>query len=74
MLLLTTLSQSEPHGRLLEPPSRASMWRLGLPNPPNYNDNQLFCGGKQVSRGEATVGRGVGQGPGWYCEEQISKS
>ena len=37
------------HGRLLEPPSRASMWRFGFDNPPNYDDNQLFCGGVHVS-------------------------
>ncbi|KAL5018830.1 hypothetical protein ScPMuIL_004552 [Solemya velum] len=36
------------HGRLVEPPSRSSMWRYGYDNPPNYDDNQLFCGGFQV--------------------------
>ncbi|KAK6168959.1 hypothetical protein SNE40_020105 [Patella caerulea] len=36
------------HGRLLDPPSRSSMWREGFKNPPNYDDNQLFCGGVQV--------------------------
>ncbi|XP_075218054.1 uncharacterized protein LOC142322855 [Lycorma delicatula] len=33
------------HGRLIEPPSRASMWRYGFNTPPNYNDHELFCGG-----------------------------
>ena len=33
------------HGRLVEPPSRNSMWRYGFSNPPNYSDNQLNCGG-----------------------------
>lgn len=33
------------HGRLMEPPSRNSMWRFGYPNPVDYNDNELFCGG-----------------------------
>ncbi|XP_076458575.1 uncharacterized protein LOC143292274 [Babylonia areolata] len=33
------------HGRLMDPPSRSSLWRLGFHNPPNYDDNQLFCGG-----------------------------
>ena len=37
-----------PHGRLMEPPSRASMHRLGYNTPRNYEDNQLFCGGVQV--------------------------
>ncbi|XP_060075035.1 uncharacterized protein LOC132554743 [Ylistrum balloti] len=43
----------EGHGRLLEPPSRSSMWRSmkngarEFPDAPiNYNDNQLFCGGR----------------------------
>jgi len=34
------------HGRLMEPPSRASQWRMGFDNPRDYNDNQGFCGGK----------------------------
>ncbi|XP_041377331.1 uncharacterized protein LOC121389749 [Gigantopelta aegis] len=33
------------HGRLMDPPSRSSMWRLGYKTPPNYNDNALNCGG-----------------------------
>ncbi|XP_062616040.1 uncharacterized protein LOC134277745 [Saccostrea cucullata] len=33
------------HGRLLDPPSRSSMWRFGLSPIKNYNDNQLSCGG-----------------------------
>ena len=33
------------HGRLMDPPSRNAMWRFGFPNPINYNDNELFCGG-----------------------------
>ena len=36
MKLLVTLafvSLSEQHARLMEPPSRASMWRLGYPTP-----------------------------------------
>ncbi|XP_012258067.2 uncharacterized protein LOC105687198 isoform X2 [Athalia rosae] len=36
------------HGRLMDPPSRNSMWRFGFPNPVNYNDNELFCGGYAV--------------------------
>ncbi|ROT74822.1 hypothetical protein C7M84_006684 [Penaeus vannamei] len=33
------------HGRLMDPPARNAMWRLGYPNPVNYNDNELYCGG-----------------------------
>ncbi|XKL59299.1 hypothetical protein PGB90_000315 [Kerria lacca] len=36
------------HGRLMEPPARNSMWRFGYPNPVDYNDNELFCGGYSV--------------------------
>ena len=39
---------TEGHGRLLEPPSRASAWRVGFDTPPNYSDNELYCGGKYV--------------------------
>ena len=37
------------HARLLQPPSRSSMWRFGFDNPADYNDNQGFCGGIKVS-------------------------
>lgn len=33
------------HGRVLQPPSRASAWRYGFPTPPNYDDDGLNCGG-----------------------------
>ncbi|XP_075147104.1 uncharacterized protein LOC142221309 [Haematobia irritans] len=33
------------HGRLIEPPSRASAWRYGFSTPPDYNDHELYCGG-----------------------------
>ena len=36
------------HGRLMDPPARNSMWRLGFDNPVNYNDNELYCGGRMV--------------------------
>ncbi|KAJ8880438.1 hypothetical protein PR048_016907 [Dryococelus australis] len=32
----------------MDPPARNSMWRFGFPNPVNYNDNELFCGGYAV--------------------------
>ena len=46
ILMITEVSG---HGRLLNPPSRASMWRENYDNPANFNDNQLFCGGRAVS-------------------------
>ncbi|XP_033748370.1 uncharacterized protein LOC117333264 [Pecten maximus] len=45
VLLALYVAEVRGHGRLLEPPSRASMWRRGFHSPKNYNDNQLFCGG-----------------------------
>ena len=33
------------HGRLRDPPSRASAWRDGFDTPTDWNDNQGFCGG-----------------------------
>ena len=33
------------HGRMMDPPARNAMWRLGYSNPINYNDNEVFCGG-----------------------------
>jgi len=49
----------------MEPPSRASLWRFMNTDPaiipyasivePNYNDNELFCGGFQVNCVECVV-------------------
>ncbi|CAG2245934.1 unnamed protein product [Mytilus edulis] len=35
------------HGRMIDPPQRSSLWRFypGQGFEPNYNDNELFCGG-----------------------------
>ena len=45
LLLAGHVVEVELHARLMEPPSRASMWRLGFDNPPDFNDHQGFCGG-----------------------------
>lgn len=45
IFLLLILKEADSHGRLLEPPSRASMWRLGYPTPIDIDDNQGYCGG-----------------------------
>jgi len=44
-VLSCTLHEVEPHGRLIEPPSRSSMWRYGFKTPENYDDMGLNCGG-----------------------------
>lgn len=43
--VIFTISTVHGHGRLMNPPARNAMWRFGFPNPVNYNDNELFCGG-----------------------------
>ena len=35
-------------GRMLQPPSRTSMWRFGYDTTVNHNDNVLNCGGTVV--------------------------
>ncbi|KAK6637502.1 hypothetical protein RUM44_007922 [Polyplax serrata] len=55
------------HGRLMDPPARNSMWRFGFPNPVNYNDNELFCGGYAV-QWEQNQGRCGVCGDPWNME------
>ncbi|XP_059147506.1 uncharacterized protein LOC131935159 [Physella acuta] len=52
IIVLVIFHDVSGHGRLIEPPSRASMWRLGYDTPPNYDDNQLFCGGVGIQYGQ----------------------
>ncbi|XP_075218163.1 uncharacterized protein LOC142322953 [Lycorma delicatula] len=47
-LALFQMGRVSGHGRLMDPPARNSMWRFGFPNPVNYNDNELYCGGYAV--------------------------
>lgn len=50
ILSLASIQNVVGHGRLRSPPSRATCWREGFPNPPDYNDNQGFCGGAQYQQ------------------------
>lgn len=50
LLMLVLVPAVFGHGYIQEPPSRSSMWRFGFNTPHNYNDNQLFCGGFDVSK------------------------
>lgn len=43
--VMVVLKLVSSHGRLMNPPARNAMWRFGYPNPVNYDDNELFCGG-----------------------------
>lgn len=36
------------HARLVEPPSRNTLWRFGYHAAPNFEDSELFCGGIKV--------------------------
>jgi len=47
-LVVLLPSPSLEHGRMMEPPSRASAWRVGFPTPRNEDDNALYCGGYGV--------------------------
>lgn len=37
------------HGYMSSPASRNSAWRFGFDTPANYDDNGLYCGGREVS-------------------------
>jgi len=52
LYLVTRVLECQGHGRLIEPPSRSSMWRFGYKTPKHYEDNQLFCGGVGVQYGQ----------------------
>jgi len=51
-LLSVSISQVSGHGRLLWPPARGTVFRhaefADLKPIPNYNDNELNCGGAYV--------------------------
>ncbi|CAL8077603.1 unnamed protein product [Orchesella dallaii] len=43
--MMVSWNEVKGHGRLIEPPSRSSMWRYGFNTTANYNDHELYCGG-----------------------------
>lgn len=49
LLSLFLVAKVSGHGMMLEPPNRSSLWRFDPTAPPNYNDNQNYCGGAAVS-------------------------
>ena len=49
LILPLIINYVQGHARLLDPPSRASMWRAGFDNPADYDDNGRNCGGFNVS-------------------------
>nr|CAD7258885.1 unnamed protein product [Timema shepardi] len=48
LAIFGSLVEVAGHGMLWDPVNRGSMWRFGYDTPINYNDNELFCGGKWV--------------------------
>ncbi|XP_037041216.1 uncharacterized protein LOC119077953 [Bradysia coprophila] len=50
LLVVALVAGVNSHGRLMRPPSRSSVWRVpefqSLNPPPNWNDNELFCGAR----------------------------
>ncbi|XP_065346344.1 uncharacterized protein LOC135943627 [Cloeon dipterum] len=46
--LVACVAHVSGHGYSTDPPSRSSAWRFGFNTPPNYDDNQLWCGGFQT--------------------------
>ena len=53
------------HGRLVEPASRASAWRYGFSTPPDYTDNEGYCGGVGHQYGKADGKCGICGDP-WF--------
>ncbi|XP_054166723.1 uncharacterized protein LOC128964190 [Oppia nitens] len=67
ILIVYTISKTNGHGYIADPPSRSSAWRFGFKTPKNYNDNQLFCGGFdnqwKVNNGKCGICGDPYQGP-----------
>jgi hypothetical protein len=59
LIAVINIEPANAHGRLIEPPSRASAWRYGFNTPANYNDHELFCGGftkqHQTNKGKCGI-------------------
>ncbi|XP_051166588.1 uncharacterized protein LOC127284920 [Leptopilina boulardi] len=47
-ILVINLQGIFGHGKVTDPVNRLSAWRKGFKTPPNYTDNQGFCGGKEI--------------------------
>jgi len=68
LLCCILIRETESHGRLMIPPARNSMWREGFPNPVNWDDNELFCGGAQVQH-ELNGGKCGVCGDPWHVKQ-----
>ena len=52
VLIVALIGNVHGHGRLRDPPARSSAWRYDSRFPPEYTDNQMFCGGVQIQYGQ----------------------
>ncbi|XP_055873782.1 uncharacterized protein LOC106052195 isoform X2 [Biomphalaria glabrata] len=52
VVLLCLVVVSLGHGRLMDPPSRMSAWRVGFDVPTNYNDQGMNCGSSGTQWGQ----------------------
>ncbi|XP_064596476.1 uncharacterized protein LOC135463086 [Liolophura sinensis] len=51
ILICASILDTDGHGYLYDPPSRSSLWRHGYNVEPNFDDNALYCGGREVQWG-----------------------
>ena len=58
LIVAATISSVHGHGRLIRPPNRSSIWRFpeyaSQNPPPNYTDNELYCGGVHQAENPGT--------------------
>ncbi|XP_062578270.1 putative uncharacterized protein DDB_G0286901 [Saccostrea cucullata] len=82
-ILLNLLGHVISHGYLDWPAQRSSLWRHGFDTPKNYNDNALYCGGRQAlikSKGKCGVcgdpyfGAKENEAGGLYAQGVIAES
>nr|XP_045613811.1 uncharacterized protein LOC123767806 [Procambarus clarkii] len=48
LVVMAGVGAVHAHGYMSSPAARNSAWRFGFRTPTNYNDNELFCGGREV--------------------------
>ena len=67
ILIYFQIGSAHSHGRLVQPPSRASAWRYGFNTPADYNDNEGFCGGFDYQFNVADGNCGICGDP-WFAD------
>ncbi|KAK3877591.1 hypothetical protein Pcinc_017706 [Petrolisthes cinctipes] len=68
VVLCALVSVVSSHGYLSSPASRNSAWRFGFGTQTNYNDNELYCGGREVMHSQNQGRCGV-CGDNWRLSE-----